>query len=160
MVVKFSYSSLKTLPQEVPEHLKAAAFYLPKQMNEFLLQLLQVKKKALCSLLPYPLVRPAIKPSDLTRSGGPELVNKIRDLNLKTSEQRATGLKCGGKVDKNFGEKAVKDRLKDSVEVEGLLLNQEDTKDESGNNTLNIEIESALPSTKEMKNRDRFDTEE
>jgi len=159
MVVKFSYSSLKTLPQEVPEHLKAAAFHLPKQMNEFLLQLLQVKKKALCSLLPYPLVRPAIKPSDLSRSGGPELVNRIREMNIKTSEQRTPGQKCVGKLDKNLSEKTVKDR-KHSVEVEGLLFNQDDIKDESVNNTMNIEIESAIPSTKEMKNRDRFDTED
>ena len=68
IVAKFSYSSLKTLPevfilfnviwecfvpsldnfiylvyfQEVPAHLKTSAYHIPKQTNEFLLHLLQV----------------------------------------------------------------------------------------------------------------------
>jgi len=158
MVVKFSYSSLKTLPQEVPDHLKTAAFHLPKQMNEFLLQLLQVKKKALCNLLPFPLVRPAIKPSDLSRAGGPELVQRIRQLNLQTAEHRATIGKSEEKLDQKVKDQRAVDDEELSVEGEELLSNQEGEKDDD--RTLKIDIESALPSTRNMSDRNRFDTED
>ena len=77
-MVKFGYSNIKTIPkvpcpsgapwltlditlQEVPDHLRFAAFTLPKHMNGFLVKLLDVKKKALCRWLPCPLVRPDIR---------------------------------------------------------------------------------------------------
>jgi len=158
MVVRFSYSSLKTLPQEVPDHLKSAAFHLPKQMNEFLLQLLQVKKKALCNLLPFPVVRPAIKPSDLSRSGGPELVQRIRQLNEQTAEHKFNVSKAEEKIDrKKIDQRTVND--KEFVnEGEELLPKQEE--DINGDKTLQIEIESALPSTRNMSDRNRYDTED
>ena len=42
LVVRLPYSDLKTLPIEVPAHLANSALLLPKHMNSFLSQLLQV----------------------------------------------------------------------------------------------------------------------
>merc|ERR1719361_2387438 len=88
MLVKLPYSSMKTVPKEVPDHLKTSCYSLPKQMNEFLIQLLQVKKKALCSLLPCNLVKPDIRPASLSRAGGPLLLQKIRELTVKEAKHR------------------------------------------------------------------------
>ena len=71
------------LVQEVPDHLKHSSLHLPKHMNEFLVRLLGVKKKALCRLLPCPVVRPDIRPSALTRTGGAELLQASVVTNSK-----------------------------------------------------------------------------
>jgi hypothetical protein len=36
--------------QEVPDHLKVAAYNLPRQMNDLLVRLLQLPRSAFCSL--------------------------------------------------------------------------------------------------------------
>ena len=42
---KFAYSDVKTLPADVPQHLVSSALTLPKHMNTFLSQLLQVQSR-------------------------------------------------------------------------------------------------------------------
>jgi hypothetical protein len=161
LVAKFSYSSLKTLPQEVPDHLKTSAYHIPKQTNEFLVHLLQVKKKALCTLFPCPLVRPDIKPGDLSRAGGPDLLLKIRELTLKEAHYR---LEAEGEGEKVVNRKTDLLNKPDVGEDTTLLceeirnFNKQDTIDKD--KTLRVDLEGGLPSTKEMGNRDKMDVEE
>jgi len=160
LVAKFSYSSLKTLPQEVPDHLKTSAYHIPKQTNEFLVHLLQVKKKALCSLFPCPLVRPDIKPGDLSRAGGPDLLHKIRELTLKEAKYRLE--QQGGVGDKIAGrEEAMPNRLEVVGEDTTLLVQGiQNLNEQDKNRTLKVELEGGLPSTREMGDRDKMDVEE
>jgi len=163
LVAKFAYSSLKTLPQEVPDHLKTSAYDIPKQTNEFLVHLLQVKKKALCRMFPCPIVRPDIKPGDLSRAGGPDLLRKIRELSLKEAKYRLEKQQGGTQVDQLVNEK--KDSLS-RVEVceDTTLLCEEirnfNKQDKEKDRTLRVEVEGGLPSIKEMGNRDKLDVEE
>jgi len=163
LVAKFSYSSLKTLPQEVPEHLKTSAYHIPKQTNEFLVHLLQVKKKALCTLFPCPLVRPDIKPGDLSRAGGPDLLHKIRELTLKEAkyrlEQQGGGAGLAG--DKVTGrEKELLNRLEVGEDTTLLCEEIRNFNKQDKDRTLTVELEGGLPSTRDMGNRDKMDVEE
>jgi len=88
LVMKFPYSDLKSLPADIPAHLVNSALLIPKQMNTLLTQLLQVRKKNLCKLFPFSVVSPDILPRDLTRPGGPQLLNNIRDLTVKEHNWR------------------------------------------------------------------------
>jgi len=164
IVAKFSYSSLKTLPQEVPEHLRTSAYHIPKQTNEFLVQLLQVKKKALCSLFPWPLVRPDIKPGDLSREGGPELVSKIRELTLKEAKYRMELQEVGGVGNNIAGQEEDLNKIEvGEVGEDTTLLFEEirNLRQHDKDRTLQVELEGGLPSTKEMMgDRDKFDVEE
>ena len=56
----FGYSDTATIPTLVPAHVRSKAFNLPTDMNEFLCQLLEVKKRELCPILPIKLVRPQV----------------------------------------------------------------------------------------------------
>jgi hypothetical protein len=45
----------------------------------------QVKRKTLCSWAPFSLVQPEILPGDLTRPGGPEILQSIKELTAQVS---------------------------------------------------------------------------
>jgi len=171
VVATFPYSSLCSLPQEVPHHLKTQAFMLPKHMNEFLAQLLQVKKQALCNFFPWPVVRPSILPSDLTRcGGGPQLLEKIRELSTTAYNGAERELKAANhnglsvKVikDKPLAPTVIKDKSSLADERESLLLNSGDSNGTGlvKDQTLNIELEAGMPSVKQMEDRERFETED
>jgi len=161
MVAKFSYSSLKTLPQEVPEHLKTSAYHIPKQTNEFLVHLLQVKKKALCSLFPCPLVRPDIKPGDFSRAGGPELIRKIRELTLKEAKYRLELHGSGVVTSSNIVRKEIKQEVRENGEDTTLLCEEiKNLNRKEEDRTLQVELEGGLPSTREMGARDKLDVED
>ena len=139
-------------------------------MNEFLVRLLQVKKKALCRLLPCPVVKPDIRPSSLTRSGGQELLQAIQDLcqkdakhkqslvNSVTAMDNAPIIKSQGNnrtFPKSDPAMAAETAALLSKEIMELNKKNQKSKDE----TLDIELEPTLPSTKDMEDRDRFDLE-
>ena len=121
--------------------------------------LLQVKKKALCTLFPCPLVRPDIKPGDLSRAGGPDLLHKIRELTLKEAKYR---LEQQGVGDKIVGsEEALPNRLEVVGEDTTLLVQGiQNLNEQDKNRTLKVELEGGLPSTREMGDRDKMDVEE
>jgi len=162
IVAKFSYSSLKTLPEEVPAHLKTSAYHIPKQTNEFLLHLLQVKRRALFSFFPCPLVKPDVKPGDFSRTGGPELLNKIRELTLKASKFRLNVNLTNNKKEGTSLETKVYSSNEESNNEERRLLCQkiQDFSNLEPNKTLDIEIEKGIPSIKQMDDRNKLDTED
>jgi hypothetical protein len=43
----------------------------------------QVKRKTLCSWAPFSVVQPEILPGDLSRPGGPELLQSIKELSAQ-----------------------------------------------------------------------------
>jgi hypothetical protein len=47
--------------------------------------IVQVKRKTLCSWAPFSLVQPEILPGDLTRPGGPEILQSIKELTAQVS---------------------------------------------------------------------------
>lgn len=169
IVVKFGYSNLKTLPTEVPDHLKHSSLHLPKHMNEFLVRMLQVKKKALCRLLPCPVVKPDIRPSSLTRTGGQELVQKIHELCQKDAKHKqslvnnSVSCKDNSPILKNLDSARTFIKSDPPAETAALLskeiLEMNKRNQKSKDETLNIELEPTLPSTKNMEDRDRFDLE-
>ena len=59
-VVHFPYSDPETIPTILPLHLRNAPWNLPKDMNAFLCQLLEVRKRELFSFIPIPIVRPKV----------------------------------------------------------------------------------------------------
>ena len=147
--------------QEVPAHLKSSSLTLPKQMNEFLVKLLQVKKKALCRLLPCPVVKPYIKPSNLSRTGGQELINRINELCIKDAKHRQA--MTSAPIIKNVQEpSATKKASTTAAETAALLSKEIENMNKNislDNKTLNIELEPHLPSVKTMDDRDRLDVE-
>lgn len=88
LVCRLPYSSLKSLPAEVPGHLTSRTLLLPRDMNSFLSRLLQVKRKTLCSWAPFSLVQPEILPGDLSRPGGPQLLQSIKELTAQDHQLR------------------------------------------------------------------------
>jgi len=179
IVTKFSYSDMTTLPAEVPQHLADGAYHLPRQMNSFLCHLLQVQKKVLCSLIPLRVVRPEIIPHDLTKLGGPELQEKIRELCLKEHQYR---LCQAEQRHSNPLDRLVWNRTRPVLqtnhqlssknrEIEGCPSDSEDrplypavangattgvhNNNDSLESNLSIEIEAGMPSTREMVNRDK-----
>ena len=157
-MVVFPYSTIKTVPKEVPDHIKSASYSLPKQMNEFLIQLLQVKKKALCSLLPCNLVKPEIRPASLSRTGGPLLMQRIRELTVKEAKHRQA--MQAGTVPRSQILREDAGKKEESAET-AALLKQEllNFNCQKSKGTLQIELEPGLPSIKRMENRDRFQVE-
>jgi len=162
IVVKFSYSDMSTVPSDVPEHLKNSAYHLPKYMNNFLCQLLQVKKRDLCSVVPLRLVTPEIFPANLTRSGGPELLEKIRELSLKEHQYRLEHPE--NRYSSNWNDRLVWTRERPlSAGNEGATSDSEDKPlyPANGNNkmekdtTLRVELGGDMPSVKQMQNRDK-----
>jgi len=163
LVAKFTYSSLKTLPQEVPDHLKTSAYDIPKQTNEFLVHLLQVKKKALCKMFPCPVVRPDIKPGDLSRAGGPDLLRKIKELSLKEAKYRLEIQQGGAQGLKGIAEEKDKFSRVEVGEDTTLLCDEIrnfNKQDKEKDRTLKVELEGGLSSIKEMEDRDKLDVEE
>lgn len=88
MVLKFAYSDLSSLPEEVPKCLIDKALNIPNQMNTFLSNLLQIPKTAPCALLPYSVIQPIVLPHDFTRPGGHDILTKITDLRVKEQNQK------------------------------------------------------------------------
>lgn len=144
--------------QEVPDHLKSSSYLLPKQMNEFLIQLLQVKKKALCRALPCPLVRPDIRPSSLARAGGPQLVARVQQLvhsQAPASPARpAHSSRASAPADPVM---AAETAVLLSKEIENYNKHQNESK--KSDQTLSIELEPSLPSVRNMGDRDKLDVE-
>jgi len=160
MVVVFPYSSIKTVPKEVPDHIKSACYTLPKQMNEFLLQLLQIKKKALCSLLPCNLVKPEIRPAGFTREGGPLLLQRIRELTLKEAKHRqAMQAGTGPRAQITREETGKKEESAESAALLRQELLNYNCEKKTLAGTLKIELEPGMPSIKQMEDRDRFQVE-
>jgi len=165
LVVRLPYSDLKTLPIEVPAHLANSALLLPKHMNSFLSQLLQVKKKTLCNLIPVSLVQPDILPRDMTRTGGEDLLTKIRQLSIKEHTYRLDQAALGHNtvIDRLLkspteegGKGAVKPRRKEekgaSQEKENLIKDKSVVMDtaEEGRPVLDITLEAGMPSVRTL----------
>ena len=60
-VLQFPYSDPDTIPELIPPHVRAKPCNLPKEMNSFLCQLLEVKKRPLFSWLPMPNIEPKVR---------------------------------------------------------------------------------------------------
>ena len=147
-VATLPYSDASSLPPELPAHLKTSPHHLPEQMNDFLVALLRLPKQPVCGLQWAPLsFKPSVRPADLKRDGGPQLLAKVEELSLATQLVH----KPSYQVPSN------KITLMDRKEEQTFLLQKnEKLKDE----TLQIDLEEALPSALEMESRDRFDTED
>ena len=139
-------------------------------MNEFLVRMLQVKKKALCRLLPCPVVKPDIRPSSLTRTGGQELVQKIHELCQKDAKHKQSlvnnSVTCKDNSPILKSQTSARTFIKSDpapAETAALLskeiLEMNKKNHKSKDETLDIELEPTLPSTKNMEDRDRFDLE-
>jgi len=160
MLVKFPYSSIKTVPKEVPDHVKSASFSLPKQMNEFLIQLLQVKKKALCSLLPCNLVKPEIRPASLARAGGPQIMQKIRELSAKDAKHRQAMQAGSATAAAAQPPPIIREDREDPAETAALLRKEiQNFNCQNSKETLKIELEPGLPSIRQMEDRQKFEIE-
>jgi len=150
LVATFPYSDLTNLPPEVPRHLHAASYPLPSRMNDFLVALLRLPRQPLCGLSSMvPSIKPDVRPANLEREGGPQLLAKVKELSQASLPP----------VQKSSYQLSAKEKLPliDGKEEQTLLLQKnEKLKDE----TLQIELEEALPSVCDMENRDRFDTED
>jgi len=151
-VLKFAYSHLGTLPQEVPDHLKLSAYSLPRQLNEFLLQLLKVRKQSLCRLALLPLVQPRIRPADLSREGGTKLLDKVKMLT-------ATSLAATGPRKELILTSVWAGREREGKEEMQTLLSPSHPRQGEGQ-TLTLELEGNMPSTRDMGGRDNLDTED
>ena len=145
------------LVQEVPDHLKHSSLQLPKHMNEFLVRLLGVKKKALCRLLPCPVVRPDIRPSALARTGGPELLQAIQELCQKDAKHKQSlvnSCKDNSPILKSTAIARTFTKSDPIVTAENAALLSKEILDmnlknqKSKDETLDIELEPTLPSTK------------
>ena len=144
----------------MPDHIKSACYTLPKQMNEFLLQLLQIKKKALCSLLPCNLVKPEIRPAGFTREGGPLLLQRIRELTLKEAKHRqAMQAGTGPRAQITREETGKKEVSAESAALLRQELLNYNCEKKTLAGTLKIELEPGMPSIKQMEDRDRFQVE-
>ncbi len=75
-ILHFPYSDPSTVPSLVPPHVASRPHALPHGMNDFLCQLLEVKKRQLCPLLPVPLVQPRVSELSL-------IYKRIKELNLE-----------------------------------------------------------------------------
>ena len=124
-------------------------------MNEFLLELLQVKKKALCSLLPCNIVKPEIRPASLSRTGGPELVQKIKELTVKEHKHRQA-MQSG--TQRPPSPPIIRDNRREEEPEKAALL-RKPTDNVTCQKTLQIELEPGVPSIRHMDNRDRFEVE-
>ena len=82
IVIKFLYSDMATVPEEVPPDLVQKAYLIPRKTNQFLCHLLQIKKLEFGVCLKE-FVWPEIYPGDLEKEGGLELVEKIHSICLK-----------------------------------------------------------------------------
>ena len=144
----------------MPDHIKSASYSLPKQMNEFLIQLLQVKKKALCSVLPCNIVKPEIRPASLTRLGGPELLQRIRELTAKEQKHRQAMQSGPPRPASPPIIRDQKHQREDPAETAALLrMPTDNVTCQKSKQTLQIELEPGAPSIKQMENRDRFEVE-
>jgi len=166
MVVRLGYSNMKTIPKEVPDHLRCSSYNLPRNMNGFLVKLLGVKKKALCRLFPFPLVRPDIRPASLTRPGGPELLTMIQELCLKEAKHRQALQQQGSApsqeapIIKKSSAAVLRADPAAAAETAALLSKEiENLNKHQDSVTLKIELEPTLPSVKNMEQRDRLDIE-
>lgn len=88
-ILNFPYSDADTIPNLVPPHVRAKPWHLPKDMNNFLCQLLDVKKRELCKCLPIPIVQPQVLPEGFQMSGGKEMLETVAILNAKADRHRA-----------------------------------------------------------------------
>ena len=144
----------------MPDHIKSACYTLPKQMNEFLLQLLQIKKKALCSLLPCNLVKPEIRPAGFTRESGALLLQRIRELTLKEAKHRqAMQAGTGPRAQITREETGKKEESAESAALLRQELLNYNCEKKTLAGTLKIELEPGMPSIKQMEDRDRFQVE-
>ena len=62
-VIHLPYSDPETIPDIIPQHLRNDPFWLPRDANAFLCQLLDVKRRELFPCISYPLVRPKVTPN-------------------------------------------------------------------------------------------------
>ena len=144
----------------MPDHIKSASYSLPKQMNEFLIQLLQVKKKALCRTLPCNIVKPEIRPASLSRVGGPELLQKIKELTVKEHKHRQAMQTGPPRPPSPPIIRDKKYKSDGSAETAALLRKPIDNATcQKSKHTLQIELEPGVPSIKHMENRDRFEVD-
>ena len=60
-VIHLPYSDQETIPDSLPQHLRNDPFWLPRDTNAFLCQLLDVKRRELFPCISYPLVRPKVR---------------------------------------------------------------------------------------------------
>merc|ERR1719436_1548370 len=127
--------------------MKSASYLLPRQMNEFLVHLLQVKKRVLCRLLPCPVVAPEILPANLAREGGAALLERIGHLSDRAAQHRTAHLQPEISHH-SAGETS------DLEETKTLLFTEiKNLKSEAG--TLDIKIEDGLPSIRDMNEREK-----
>jgi hypothetical protein len=83
-ILHFPYSDAATVPTLVPPHVRAMPHNLPKDMNKFLCQLLEVKKRQLSTYIPMALVEPQVQPSDFSRyHGGKDILDNVELLTTK-----------------------------------------------------------------------------
>lgn len=176
VVCRLPYSSLKSLPSEVPAHLTSQPVSLPGQMNTFLSHLLQVKRKSLCWWAPCSLVQPEILPGDLTRPGGPQILQAIKELTAQDSQARMEqAALTQARLMQRFlpgskgGEEQVKPANGHQQQQQALLPpiirarpGQTDEDREAGQplvsppgDVLQLELEPGLPSLRDLAYRDR-----
>jgi len=151
LVARLPYSNMKTLPQEVPEHMKSASYLLPRQMNEFLVHLLQVKRRVLCRLLPCPLVAPEILPASLAREGGTALLERIAHLTDRAALHRTAHLQP------EISQPAARE-ISDLEETKTLLFKEIKNLNLEAE-TLDIKLEDGLPSIRDMNDREKMHIE-
>ena len=83
-VIHFPYSDPATVPSLVPPHVRAKPHNLPKDMNQFLCQLLEIKKRQLSPYLPIPLVTPQVVSGEFAHfRGGKEILDNVESLRAK-----------------------------------------------------------------------------
>ena len=122
--------------------------------------MLQVKKKALCRILPCNIVKPEIRPASLTRLGGPELVQRIRELTVKDNKHRQAMQSGPQRPPSPPIIRDNKQKRDDPAETAALLRKSTvDVTCQKSKQTLKIELEPGVPSIKQMENRDRFEVE-
>eukprot|EP00095_Tigriopus_kingsejongensis_P001271 maker-scaffold149_size310270-snap-gene-2.21 protein:Tk01271 transcript:maker-scaffold149_size310270-snap-gene-2.21-mRNA-1 annotation:"hypothetical protein L798_06975" len=89
-IVHLPYSDPETIPGLVPPHLRASPWLLPKDMNSFLCQLLEIKKRELYPCIPLPIVQPQVVAQDFEKfPGGRELLENISNLTAKADRHKA-----------------------------------------------------------------------
>ncbi|TRY71532.1 hypothetical protein TCAL_09049 [Tigriopus californicus] len=89
-IVQFPYSDPDTIPNLVPPHIRAKPWNLPKDMNSFLCQLLEIKKRELYPCIRLPIVQPQVVPQDIEKfPGGREMLENISNLAAKADRHKA-----------------------------------------------------------------------
>ena len=145
--------------------MKSASYLLPRQMNEFLVHLLQVaqcyrvprvapvqvKRRVLCRLLPCPLVAPEILPASLAREGGTALLERIAHLTDRAALHRTAHLQP------EISQPAARE-ISDLEETKTLLFKEIKNLNLEAE-TLDIKLEDGLPSIRDMNDRGKMHIE-